>query len=107
MTRFFLVALAVLPLAGCDDSGSAGWEAGCYEGDDDGYKDGYANGFSCAENQYEQYDEYAAAIGDRPRPDCDSDGCAYYDGWLEGYAECYSGAYSEGVSDGAGDGDCN
>lgn len=103
------LSLAVLPLltlVGCDDKSSAGWEEGCFEGDDDGYKDGYANGFSCSDNRYEHYDEYAAALGDHPRPECDDDGCAYYESWLDAYAECYASAYEEGLGDGEVDGDC-
>ena len=95
-----------LALAGCDDKSSAGCEEGCTQGDDDGYKDGYANGFSCAADRYEHYDEYAAAIGDRPRPDCADEGCAYYESWLDAYGECYASAYEEGLGDGAVDGDC-
>jgi len=100
-----LPALLVLPACGEKDDGA--FESGCFDGDDDGYKDGYANGFSCAENRYESYDEFAAAIGDHPRPDCADDSCAYYEDWMTGYAECYAISYDEGLNEGARDGSCN
>jgi len=115
MRAITITCLTVLPLlgllSGCvnkdDDAFSTAYEAGCFDGDDDGFKDGYANGYSCADNHYEQYDEYAAAIGDHPRPDCESDGCAYYEDWVQGYAQCYGDSYEEGLGDGAQDAACN
>ena len=96
----FTALLALTALPACGPKGDGAFDAGCFEGDDDGYKDGYANGFSCADNRYENYDDFAAAIGDHPRPDCADAGCVYYEEWMEGYAECYAVAYDEGLTEG-------